>query len=91
MLAENNILHLWGRGFAPVVNGAKPPRVLIDGVDTDVRPKVADDGKLVADVKVSPQLGYGQHRVDVVQDTPKGELRASATFIKAAIDNFEKR
>jgi hypothetical protein len=83
ILAPNNILHVSARGFS----GANTPRILIDGRDVDARPKVADDGRFVGDVKVASQLLFGTHRIEVVQ----GSLRAAATFVKAPFDDFGKK
>ena len=86
VLADNGVIHVSGRGFSSAA-GSQLPRILIDGVDTGVRPSVTE-GRIHAKITVSAQLLYGKHRVEVVQQTQGGEVRAEAPVIKAPIDNF---
>jgi hypothetical protein len=77
------VVHLQAIGFT-----SDNLRIRIDGsaVEANVR---ADQRGVRADVAL-PVVAGGVHRVTVIQDTPHGQLRASAEFVKAVIDGFEQ-
>ena len=53
----------------------------LDG-ETLAQVKVEKDGRLNYVVKVDEKLSMGQHLLEVIQKTQKGELKAVATFVK---------
>ena len=91
VLAKDGLLHVRAIDFAPEQTGARQPRLAIDGMPVDAKTYLDEKGALIVTIKVPDALPYGAHRIEVTQETPRGTLRASATFVKATIDEFGNR
>ena len=85
VLGRDHLVHLQAIGFT-----SDNLRILIDGraIEANVRPHQRG---VRADLALPVTFAGGVHRVNVIQETPHGQLRASAEFVNAVIDDFEQR
>ena len=63
---------------------------MIDEKTVNQTSKVMQDETVRSEVKVTDELSDGEHTVKVIQRTANQMISASATFIKANIDDFDE-
>lgn len=87
VLGRDGVLHVLGRGF----RAAPDLSVEIDDRPVQADVKLDQYGILRMKLVVPEGLGHGDHTLEVVEKAPDGERIARGRFVKAVIDNFERR
>lgn len=65
--------------------------ISIDALPVDQTAKVREDGTAQSELTVqTPQLSYGKHLVQVIQEVDGKQVISSGSFVKAAIDDFDE-
>jgi hypothetical protein len=88
VLGSDGIIHIFATGFRFDPNERNNNAIVtIDEKIVNQTAKIMQDGTVKAEVKVSEGLSNGKHVIKLIQQTDNERIFASATFIKANIDD----
>ena len=90
VIGEDGIVTVFATGFRFDPDIDNYSDVILDGQAVVKNAKVMEDGSINYEFKVSEELSYGQHIVEVIQKVEDKEIMASSSFVKAAIDDFDE-
>jgi hypothetical protein len=88
VLGSDGIIHIFATGFRFDPNERNNNAIVtIDEKIVNQTAKIIQDGTVKAEVKVSEGLSNGKHVIKLIQQTDNERIFASATIIKANIDD----
>lgn len=86
VVGDRGVVHVHARGLDP----KRTYSLLLDAKPVTTPLDVAPDGTARAELTIGETLGFGPHRVAIVETRRKGAVVASDSFVKAAIDAKEE-
>ncbi len=90
ILGNEGVIHIFATGFKFDPNAHNSVMTKIDEQLINQTINIIQDGTVRSQLKVPEDLSYGQHIVQVIQNVDDEEIKASSTFVKATIENFDE-
>jgi hypothetical protein len=90
VLGGDKIVHLFGRGFMTHDQDSYTT-ILVDGKTIEENLKISEDGSIESELKIPDILSIGKHSIKIVQKVQENDFSASASFVKAIIEDFEEK